>query len=105
MTGTAYPDMPRVDASEKVRGATLYAADDARPGLLHGALATATIARGAITTLDTAAAAGLRGREERPLPFPPSHAAEKEKEKTSSSLMRSTGALPHTSQSVPPARP
>ncbi|WP_407530756.1 xanthine dehydrogenase family protein molybdopterin-binding subunit [Methylobacterium oryzisoli] len=61
MTGTAFPDLPRVDAREKVRGATLYAADDARPMLLHGALATATIPRGVVKSLDTAAAAAVPG--------------------------------------------
>ena len=53
----------RVDARDKVTGATRYAADDARIGLLHGALVPSRIARGRITRIDTAAAqlvAGVR---------------------------------------------
>lgn len=51
----------RVDAHDKVRGATRYAADDARPGLLHAALVPSRIARGTITRIDTAAAQRVRG--------------------------------------------
>jgi xanthine dehydrogenase YagR molybdenum-binding subunit len=51
----------RVDARDKVRGATRYAADDARPGLLHAALVPSRIARGTITGIDTAAAQRVRG--------------------------------------------
>jgi xanthine dehydrogenase YagR molybdenum-binding subunit len=51
----------RVDARDKVRGATRYAADDARAGLLHAALVPSRIARGTITGIDTAAAQRVRG--------------------------------------------
>ncbi|RZI76689.1 MAG: xanthine dehydrogenase family protein molybdopterin-binding subunit [Variovorax sp.] len=51
----------RVDARDKVRGVTRYAADDARPGMLHAALVPSRIARGRITGIDTAAALRVRG--------------------------------------------
>lgn len=51
----------RVDALDKVRGATRYAADDARPGLLHAALVPARIARGRVVRIDTATALRVRG--------------------------------------------
>jgi xanthine dehydrogenase YagR molybdenum-binding subunit len=51
----------RVDARDKVRGATRYAADDARAGLLHAALVPSRIARGSVTAIDTAAAQRVRG--------------------------------------------
>ncbi|MCR8961242.1 hypothetical protein M0765_026985 [Variovorax sp. S2] len=51
----------RVDARDKVRGATRYAADDARAGLLHAALVPSRIARGTVTVIDSAAA-GARAR-------------------------------------------
>jgi xanthine dehydrogenase YagR molybdenum-binding subunit len=51
----------RVDAHDKVRGATHYAADDARPGLLHAALVPSRIARGTVTRIDTSAAQRVRG--------------------------------------------
>lgn len=51
----------RVDARDKVRGATRYAADDARPGMLHAALVPARIAKGEITRIDTARALRVRG--------------------------------------------
>jgi xanthine dehydrogenase YagR molybdenum-binding subunit len=51
----------RVDAHDKVRGATRYAADDARPGLLHAALVPSRIARGTVTRIDTSAAQRVRG--------------------------------------------
>lgn len=51
----------RVDAHDKVRGATRYAADDARPGLLHAALVPSRIVRGSITRIDTSAAQRVRG--------------------------------------------
>lgn len=51
----------RVDAHDKVRGATRYAADDTRPGLLHAVLVPSRIARGRITGIDSAAAQRVRG--------------------------------------------
>lgn len=61
MSDTAFPDTPRVDAHDKVRGAVRFAADDARPGMLHAALAVATIGRGRILSIDTSAAAAVPG--------------------------------------------
>jgi xanthine dehydrogenase YagR molybdenum-binding subunit len=61
MSGTSYPDAPRVDARDKVRGALRYAADDARPNMAHAALATATVARGTVRRIDTAAARAVPG--------------------------------------------
>jgi xanthine dehydrogenase YagR molybdenum-binding subunit len=61
MTDTAFPDTPRVDARDKVRGATPYAADDVRPNLAHAALAVATIGKGRVLGLDTQAARAVRG--------------------------------------------
>jgi xanthine dehydrogenase YagR molybdenum-binding subunit len=57
----AFPNTPRVDARDKVRGATRYAADDARPEMVHAALAIATIGRGRIQSLDTRAASAVSG--------------------------------------------
>ncbi|MFL5069075.1 MAG: xanthine dehydrogenase family protein molybdopterin-binding subunit [Xanthobacteraceae bacterium] len=61
MSEAAYPDTPRVDARDKVRGATRYGADDARPDMVHGALAVATIGRGRIRSIDTRAAQAVPG--------------------------------------------
>jgi xanthine dehydrogenase YagR molybdenum-binding subunit len=61
MTDLPFPDTTRVDAYDKVRGGPIYAADDARPGLLHAALTVSIIAKGRITHLDTRAASAVRG--------------------------------------------
>src|SRR5262249_50853921 len=61
MSDTPFPDTPRVDAHDKVRGAALFAADDARPDMLHAALAVAKIGRGRIVSLDTRAASAVPG--------------------------------------------
>ncbi len=61
MSDTAFPDTPRVDARDKVRGAARYAADDARPDMIHAALAIATIGRGRLLALDTRAARAVPG--------------------------------------------
>lgn len=61
MSKFSNPEIPRVDARDKVRGAARYAADDARPGLLHAALAVATINRGEVRSIDTRAARAVRG--------------------------------------------
>ena len=52
---------PRVDANEKVRGLARYGADDARRNMAYAALAVATVPRGRITSLDTAAAERVPG--------------------------------------------
>lgn len=54
---SAFSDAPRIDAQQKVRGATLFGADHARPDMLHAALAVATIAKGRIVGMNTQAAA------------------------------------------------
>jgi xanthine dehydrogenase YagR molybdenum-binding subunit len=61
MADLPFPDTTRVDANDKVRGRPIYAADDARPGLLHAAVTVSTIAKGRITGLDTRAARAVRG--------------------------------------------
>jgi xanthine dehydrogenase YagR molybdenum-binding subunit len=64
MTGVSdspFERRPRVDAYDKVRGRALYAADYFNPRMVHAALARATIARGRITSIDTAAAAAVKG--------------------------------------------
>jgi xanthine dehydrogenase YagR molybdenum-binding subunit len=61
MNGMPFPNVPRVDARDKVRGKALFAADNARRDMLHGALAIAMIGRGSIVTLDTQAASAVPG--------------------------------------------
>ena len=58
-TDMPFPNTPRVDARDKVRGKALFAADDARHDMMHGALAGATIARGRVLAIDTAAATAV----------------------------------------------
>ena len=60
MSDAPFPETPRVDALDKVRGKPIFAADDHRPSLLHAALAVSTIAKGRISSLDTKAAAAVR---------------------------------------------
>jgi xanthine dehydrogenase YagR molybdenum-binding subunit len=61
MSNMPFPNTPRVDALDKVRGKPIFGADAVRPGLLHAALAVATIGKGRITSLDTRAAGAVRG--------------------------------------------
>jgi xanthine dehydrogenase YagR molybdenum-binding subunit len=61
MTDTAFPDTPRVDARDKVRGATRYGADQSQPDMVHAMLAIATIGRGKIEKIDTHAARAVPG--------------------------------------------
>nr|WP_298720977.1 xanthine dehydrogenase family protein molybdopterin-binding subunit [uncultured Steroidobacter sp.] len=61
MSEMPFPDTPRVDAYDKVCGKPIFAADDARSGLLHAAFAVSTVAKGHITSLDTTAALTVRG--------------------------------------------
>jgi xanthine dehydrogenase YagR molybdenum-binding subunit len=51
----------RVDGRQKVTGRATYAAEFQMPDLAHGAVARSTIARGRITSIDTAAAERARG--------------------------------------------
>jgi xanthine dehydrogenase YagR molybdenum-binding subunit len=60
-TGTTPPSTVRVDARDKVTGAVRYGTDRVPPGLLHAALAVATVAKGRIVRLDTEAAAAVPG--------------------------------------------
>jgi xanthine dehydrogenase YagR molybdenum-binding subunit len=57
----AYPDVARVDARDKVQGATQYAADTRPPNVAHAMLAVAPIACGEIVRLYTAAARAVAG--------------------------------------------
>jgi xanthine dehydrogenase YagR molybdenum-binding subunit len=61
MSDMSFPDAPRIDADQKVRGANAFAADDARPDILHAALAVATIGKGRIVSLDNRAASAVPG--------------------------------------------
>jgi len=60
---TAYIGTPtsRVDGPAKVTGAAHYAADFNTDGLVYGAVATSTIAKGRIKQIDTSAAKRVRG--------------------------------------------
>src|SRR6266436_2952271 len=52
-------DTPRIDGPLKVSGTAHYASDYHFPGLLYGVPVEATIAKGKVTKLDTAAAEKL----------------------------------------------
>ncbi|HMI58237.1 MAG TPA: hypothetical protein VK511_09320, partial [Gemmatimonadaceae bacterium] len=56
-----FPDVARVDAHDKVRGATRYAADNHPPNLAYAMLAVAQIGRGRVTRLDADAARAVPG--------------------------------------------
>lgn len=58
---SAFSDTPRIDAQQKVRGATLFGADQSRPDMLHAALAVATVAKGRIVGMETQAATARPG--------------------------------------------
>jgi xanthine dehydrogenase YagR molybdenum-binding subunit len=55
------PDRARVDARDKVRGTTLYAADFQFPGLLHAVLVPSRIAKGKVAHVDAAGALAAPG--------------------------------------------
>jgi xanthine dehydrogenase YagR molybdenum-binding subunit len=61
MRDAPFPNAPRIDAQDKVRGAILFGADNVRPDILHAALAVATIGKGHIVSLDVRAAAAVPG--------------------------------------------
>jgi xanthine dehydrogenase YagR molybdenum-binding subunit len=61
MSDTPFPNAVRIDARDKVRGKTLYGADDARPEIMHAALAIATIGKGRIVSLGTSVATAVPG--------------------------------------------
>ncbi len=56
MAQTINTEVTRTDAPRKVTGTATYAADVMPAGMLHGALATSSIAVGTLTAIDTAAA-------------------------------------------------
>jgi xanthine dehydrogenase YagR molybdenum-binding subunit len=60
-THAPYPDVARVDARDKVRGATPYAADYRPQNLAHAMLATAPIGRGQLVSIDVGAARAVPG--------------------------------------------
>ncbi|MGV3683765.1 MAG: xanthine dehydrogenase family protein molybdopterin-binding subunit [Acidovorax sp.] len=57
----AYPDTARVDAYDKVRGATRYGTDQNLPGMAHAMLAVARIGRGTVRSIDRGAAQAVPG--------------------------------------------
>jgi xanthine dehydrogenase YagR molybdenum-binding subunit len=59
----SFPDVARVDAHDKVRGVTRYAADNHPQNLAYAMLAVAQIGRGRITRLDVDAARAVPGVE------------------------------------------
>ncbi len=61
MSVAPFPDRPRFDAADKVRGATEYAADVAMPGMLYAMTVPATVALGRMTVLATDAAMAIPG--------------------------------------------
>ncbi len=61
MSQPSFPDIPRVDARDKVCGALKYAADHSPPELAHAMLAVATIGRGRVVAMDTTAARSVQG--------------------------------------------
>jgi xanthine dehydrogenase YagR molybdenum-binding subunit len=61
MNEASFPDTPRVDAYDKVRGKPIFGADNNPPDLLHAAFAVATIAKGRVTAIDSGPARAVRG--------------------------------------------
>ena len=61
MTAAPFPDRPRVDARDKVRGATAFSADIAFPGLLYAMTVPSRVAKGTMTELSTDAAMRVPG--------------------------------------------
>ncbi|MDG9701998.1 xanthine dehydrogenase family protein molybdopterin-binding subunit [Streptomyces sp. DH37] len=61
MSAPVPPSAQRAGAYDKVTGRARYTADHRPPGLLHAALAVATIGRGRVTGVDTAAACAVPG--------------------------------------------
>lgn len=73
MPAPPFPDRPRADALDKVRGAAGYAADLPFPGLLHAMTVPAPVPRGRVLALETEAALQVPGvlRVLTPEDFPP----------------------------------
>ena len=76
MPAAPFPDRERIDAHDKVLGATAYAADVRLPGLLHAMTVPATIAKGRVEALPVEAAMRVPGvvRVLTAADFPPSPA-------------------------------
>jgi xanthine dehydrogenase YagR molybdenum-binding subunit len=53
--------LPRVDGELKVSGAAIYTSDHVLPGMLYAVPVCATIASGAVTSVDTSRAEGMPG--------------------------------------------
>lgn len=73
MTTTPFKDRARIDAVDKVRGATAYAADIPVPGMLYAMLVPSVVAKGRIATLHVEDAVSVPGvvRILTPDDFPP----------------------------------
>ncbi|MBY5768328.1 xanthine dehydrogenase family protein molybdopterin-binding subunit [Rhizobium leguminosarum] len=73
MTTTPFKDRARIDAVDKVRGATAYAADIPVPGMLYAMLVPSLVAKGRIATLHVEDAVSVPGvvRILTPDDFPP----------------------------------
>jgi xanthine dehydrogenase YagR molybdenum-binding subunit len=56
-----FPDRPRLDALDKVKGTAAYAADVQFPGLLHAMTVPSPVAKGRIASLDVDAALRIPG--------------------------------------------
>jgi xanthine dehydrogenase YagR molybdenum-binding subunit len=61
MSDESFPNSPRVDAYDKVRGQPIFASDHAAVEPLHAVLVPSTIAKGHITIIDSTTARGIRG--------------------------------------------
>ncbi len=61
MPAAPFPDRERIDAHDKVLGATAFAADVRLPGLLHAMTVPATIAKGRVEALSIEAAMRVPG--------------------------------------------
>lgn len=61
MSNHPYSEVARVDAFDKVRGKTVYAADTPLPGLLHAMLVPARIVKGKVLSVDVAMALATAG--------------------------------------------
>jgi xanthine dehydrogenase YagR molybdenum-binding subunit len=73
MASAPFPDRDRVDAYDKVRGATAYAADVQLPGMLYAMTVPSRIAKGSIVAISTDEAMSVPGvvRVFTPADFPP----------------------------------
>ncbi len=73
MSATPFADRARIDAFDKVRGATAYAADVPLPGMLHAILVPSRVAKGHLATLPVEDAMRVPGvvRVLTPDDFPP----------------------------------